>query len=331
LTGLSSGEHPATTPGKADTFLVSCIDPRLTDETAFTFAALGRSERYSELRIAGAALAAVDTSRPAWNATLWENLAASRQLHGIRKVTFLNHRDCGAMDLWAGRRLADDPAEELGRHAEVLNRAAEAVRARHPDLLVEIMLMDLDGGVRTLPCASCVPDGFRAAAVGPAAQRIAAASLGGGATLAPIAVDPPVADAAGFTELVRVRLGTGDALDPSAELSLLTEAVTRYGLTATAAHQVLETTAAGQGWVGDRGRVRDVAAFLRSRRDRAGQVGSQDVAQGARLYRRLAGARVTASEAARRAAAITEAEGLVPRPEGVPLFRSTRWFRQLTG
>ncbi|MEI6162317.1 MAG: hypothetical protein WCP77_20995, partial [Roseococcus sp.] len=86
------------TASKADTFLISCIDPRFTDDTTFRFAALGRTDRYSEMRIAGAALAVVDESRPNWQTALWENLAASIQLHGIRNVTLLNHADCGAMD-----------------------------------------------------------------------------------------------------------------------------------------------------------------------------------------------------------------------------------------
>ncbi|WP_431285191.1 hypothetical protein ACQW02_10500 [Humitalea sp. 24SJ18S-53] len=312
-------------PTKADTFLVSCIDPRLTDDTTHYFNALGRTDRYSEMRIAGAALAAIDTNRPAWNAAFWDNLAASRQMHGIRKVTFLNHRDCGAMTLWAGRSLAADPAEEFRQHTEVLNQAAEAVRARHPDLLVEIKLMDLDGSVRVLPCAACVPQGFRAEGFGPAAVSIAAASRGQGAEIAPVARDMAQADAAGFAELARVRAGA--PLDPSAELALLSEGVTRYGLTAQAAREALEAAGARRGVAGGRAGARDVAAFLTSRKDRAGKIGSQDVTQAATLYRRLAGPDVTMAEARRRATAMAESESLAPRAEGFWPFRSTRWFR----
>jgi hypothetical protein len=74
---LSATTTPPPTgpiPAKADTFLVSCIDPRLTDDTTFHFAALGRTDRYSEMRIAGAALALVDSNRPNWQSTVWENL-----------------------------------------------------------------------------------------------------------------------------------------------------------------------------------------------------------------------------------------------------------------
>ncbi len=314
-----------TVPSKADTFLVSCIDPRLTDDTTHYFNALGRTDRYSEMRIAGAALAAIDTNRPAWNTALWDNLAASRQLHGIRKVTFLNHRDCGAMHIWAGRRLSDDPAEEFRQHTEVLNLAAEAVRARHPDLLVEIKLMELDGSVRVLPCAACVPQGFRAEAFGPAAVSIAAASRGAGAEIAPSARAPTPVDAAGFAELARVRAGA--AMDPAAELALLSEGVTRYGLTAQAARQALEAAGLRQGATSARAGTRDVAAFLASRKDAAGQVGSRDVTQAAALYRRLAGPELTLADAQRRTAALAESASITPRAEGFWPFRSTRWFR----
>ncbi len=162
-----SGTSPTgPVPSKADTFLISCIDPRLADDTTFRFEALGRTNRYSEMRIAGAALAIVDDRNPRWQATLWENLAATRAMHGIRNVTLLNHRDCGAMNAWAGRRLADDPADELRVHTEVLNAAADAIRARHPDLLIEIKLMDLEGHVERPICRSCVPAGFRLGPVG---------------------------------------------------------------------------------------------------------------------------------------------------------------------
>ena len=316
---------PARTAG---TFLVSCIDPRLTDDTTFYFAALGRTDRYSEMRIAGAALAALEEHNAAWSRALFENLAASRQLHGIRKVTFLNHRDCGAMHLWAGRRLSDDPAEEQRVHADVLNRAAEAVRARQPDLLVEIQLMDLDGTVRVLPCAACVPRGFRAEAVDPAGRALAQATAGAGAVIQPVGPPAEARDPARFAELARLRAASA-APDPEADLALLTRGVGEYGLTADEAQQALAAAARAQGARVGRDADRDVAAFLRSRQDRHGRVTKEDVQQAGALYRRLAGLRVTADEAERHAARIAEMEGMAARPRGVWPFRSTSWLRRM--
>ena len=278
-------------PQKAETFLLACIDPRLITDSGLYFNAIGRGERYSEMRVAGAALALVDPSRAAWAATVWENLAASRQLHGVTRVTLLNHRDCGAMGQHLGRPFAD-AAEEEHLHSDVLARAAEAVRARHPDLLVETKLMELDGQVRLLPCATCAPRGPLVAE--------AVASPG----------------AAGFAELVRLRARDGTAGQPE----VLTEGVTRYGLTAAEVRQVLAAES------GAPPAEPDVAAFLRSRKDAQGRIGRQAVGEAAQLYRRLAGPRASRAEAQARTTAIASAEGLTPRPEGWPLFRSTRWF-----
>jgi hypothetical protein len=315
-------------PRKADAFVVSCIDPRLTDDVTFLMGALGREGRYSEMRIAGAALAAADGSRPAWSAALWENLAASRQLHGVRRVVFINHRDCGAMHLWAGRRLADDPADELRQHEAVLNRAAAAVRARHPDMTVEIKLMELDGSVRVLPCAACQPaPGFRAEAVeDPAARSIDAAATTGGAVIAPAAPLMPEADPRGFEELVRLRF-SGPPPDAEAELALLSEGVTRFGLAAEAARAALDAEARRRGLAGAAAAASEARAFLRAQADARGRVGRADAERAAMLYRRRSGRRETEAEATRRVAALIEAEGLAPRPEG--LLRSTTWHRRM--
>lgn len=327
----ATGGPAEPTPRKADAFVVSCIDPRLTDDVTYLMTALGRTDRYSEMRIAGAALAAVDEARPAWNAALWENLAASRQLHGVRKVVFINHRDCGAMHLWAGRRLADDPAEELRQHHAVLNRAAEAVRARHPDMSVEIKLMELDGSVGILPCAACAPaPGLRAEAVqDPAGGLVARAATGaaaGGAWIAPPRPAPAAPDPAGFAELVRLR-AEGGLPNAEAELALLTEGVTRYGLGAAEARGVLEAEARRRGVAAGGAGAREARVFLRSAADARGRVGRQDVSRAAALYRNLTGRQASQIEAERRIAALLEEEGLSPRRDGV--LRSTAWLRRM--
>lgn len=307
-----SGSSPAgPVPSRADTFLISCIDPRLADDTTFRFEALGRTDRYSEMRIAGAALAIVDDRNPGWQATFWENLAATRQMHGIRNVTLLNHRDCGAMNAWAGHRLADDPAEELRVHTEVLNAAADAIRARHPDLLIEIKLMDLTGHVERPPCRSCVPSGFRLGPMG----------ADGIPMLEPAEMAP--SGEARFTELARLRNRLGP-MQAEAELALLATGVNEAGLTAAQARQALEATRGGQPSASTV--ERDVVTYLRSRMDREGRVGPTEMQEAARLYRRLQGGAITPREADAQAARIAQGAGLRPRPHGFWPFRSTRWF-----
>ncbi|MDP3415589.1 hypothetical protein [Falsiroseomonas sp.] len=284
-------------PSKADAFVVSCIDPRLVDDVTFLMESVGRTDRYSEFRIAGAALAAVDPARPAWGQALWENLAASRQLHGVRKVVFVNHRDCGAMDLFAGRRLSLNRADELAQHQAVLDQAAAGVLSRHPDMQVELRLMELDGSSTLMPCAACAGGALRAEAV-----------------------PPP-----GFADLIRLHLRDGP-LAPEAERALLTEGVTRYGLTAEAARAALAAAAAARGEPTAAAAAREVLAYLRSRADTGNRVARTDVARGAALYRRLSPG-LPPAEAERRTAVLLEGAGLAPRPDG--LLRSTRWFNRM--
>ena len=298
--------HPnAAAPSVADTFVVSCIDPRFVEEPAQLLRTLGRTGRYSEMRIAGAALAAVNAAQPAWGAALWDNLAASRRLHGVRRVTFLNHRDCGAVNGWAGRKLSADPIDELQVHADLLNRAAAEVRRRHPDMEVEIALMDLDGAVQVLPCQHCAPQGLRAeTVVVPDARR----------------------DPGGFTELVRLRTAHGAQPDAAQERALLATGVREHGLTAEEARQIRARYGSTAGAAAER----DVAAYLATRADKRGRIGSVDVTAGARLYRRLSGNTLREQDARARTARIAAGAGLEPRAEGVWPFRSQGWFnRQL--
>lgn len=298
----------APPPTAADTFVVSCIDPRLVEEPAQLLNALGRAGRYSEMRIAGAALAAVNTAQPAWSTALWENLAASRRLHGVRRVTFLNHRDCGAVNAWAGRKLSVDPQEELRVHEDLLNRAAAEVRRRHPDMEVEIKLMDLDGSVQLVPCRHCAPQPLRAEAVD---------------------APPPGGNPDAFAELVRLRTAHGAQLDEAQERELLVAGVRDHGLTADAARQIRARQGGAAGMPGRAAAERDIAAYLASRADARGRIGRADVTAAARLYRRLAGGRLREVEAEARTARIASGAGLEPRAEGFWPFRSEGWFHRL--
>jgi hypothetical protein len=298
----------APDPSKADAFVLSCIDPRLVDDVTQLLATMGRTNRYSEMRIAGAALATVDEARPGWNTAVWENLAASRQLHGVRRVIIVNHRDCGAMNLWAGRNLAQDPAEEQRQHQAVMERAAAEVLRRHPDMAVELHLMALDGSTQRLPCSACqavATPGLRAEAVAPPPS--------------------PPAGAPAFVELVRLRLSAGLA-DAEAERHLLAEGVTHYGLTAAEARATLAKESTRHGATPSTA-ARQAIVFLRAQADERSRVSRRDVTQAAALYHGLAGQQGRRADAERAVARLMEVEGLAPRPEGV--LRTTTWYRRL--
>src|SRR5437762_10698372 len=51
---------------------------------------------------AGAAIGVVAEPFKDWHKAFWDNLATSIQLHNIKKVIAINHRDCGAAKIAYG-------------------------------------------------------------------------------------------------------------------------------------------------------------------------------------------------------------------------------------
>jgi hypothetical protein len=125
-----------------------------------------------------------------------------------------------------------------------------------------------------------------------------------------------------------VRLRAGEGLpDPEAELALLTEGVTRYGLAAAEARAMLEAEGRRRGVAGSGAGAREARVFLRSAADARGRVAREDAARAAVLYRNLTGRQARQGEAERRIAALLEEERLSPRPQG--WLRSTAWFQRM--
>jgi carbonic anhydrase len=138
--------------GAAETeiLLLSCMDYRLVDEVTRYMDSRGLTNKYDQVILAGAALGATTEKYPAWGQTFWEHLDVAMTLHKIKKVMVINHRDCGAFKVILGKDLAKDPTAETAIHAEVLQRLSGAIRQKHPNLEVELLLMALDGKVETI-------------------------------------------------------------------------------------------------------------------------------------------------------------------------------------
>ena len=77
-------------------------------------------------------------------------MAVARQLHRIKRVMVLDHRDCGAYRVFLGPDVASDPEKETAVHTAQLRALGTEIKARHPDLEVELLLMALDGSVEVI-------------------------------------------------------------------------------------------------------------------------------------------------------------------------------------
>ena len=88
--------------------VLACIDPRMQVPVIATSAG-GLIGKYSQFVIAGAAIGVVARAVQDWHKAFWENLAASIQLHKIKRVIAIDHRDCGAAKIAYGDDTAWSP------------------------------------------------------------------------------------------------------------------------------------------------------------------------------------------------------------------------------
>ncbi len=144
---------PARAAGAIDALLLSCMDYRLVDDVVRYMDGRGLTNRYDHVILAGASLGALTEKKPEWGAAFWDHVAIAKDLHRIKRVMVMDHRDCGAYKVFLGEDFGADPAKETAVHADNLRRLAAMIRERHPDLEVELLLMALDGGVESVPLA----------------------------------------------------------------------------------------------------------------------------------------------------------------------------------
>jgi hypothetical protein len=143
----------ANASGQAEVLLLSCMDFRLLDEIARYMDGRGLTNKYDHVILAGASLGALVDAKPEWGATFWNHVEVAKELHHIKKVMIIDHRDCGAYKVFIGPDTAKDRETETRFHTEQLRKLAAALTKRHSDLNVELLLMSLDGTVEpvTLP------------------------------------------------------------------------------------------------------------------------------------------------------------------------------------
>ena len=144
---LSAGVQAAS--GNYEAMVLSCIDPRFQDLVNKKQASDGLSGKYSAFTVAGASIGVVAPAFKEWSRTFWENLGASIQLHNIKKVIVVNHRDCGAAKIAYGEDKVANPAVETETHKEALLEFRRQLNEKFPAMGAQLSLMALDGTLET--------------------------------------------------------------------------------------------------------------------------------------------------------------------------------------
>lgn len=136
--------------GDVEILLLTCMDFRMIELMRQYMTSLWLYRKYDHIVLGGASLGGVTEKYPAWNQTFWDHLRLAIDMHGIRKVMVIDHRDCGAYRAITGEDLAQDPGREKLVHVWHMRLLARQIRERYPGLEIELLLMDLHGAVERI-------------------------------------------------------------------------------------------------------------------------------------------------------------------------------------
>jgi carbonic anhydrase len=133
--------------GNYEAMVLACIDPRMQEPVHRYLARRRLTGKFSQFVIAGAAIGVVAEPFKDWQKAFWDNLATSIQLHHIKSVIAIDHRDCGAAKIAYGAEKVANAKIETETHRAAMDEFRKQVGQRHPELKVEIGLMALNGKI----------------------------------------------------------------------------------------------------------------------------------------------------------------------------------------
>ncbi len=135
--------------GNYEAMVLACIDPRVQTPVHRHMARRKLTGKYSQFIVAGAAIGVVAPAFKDWHKTFWDNLEASIQLHRIKRVIAIDHRDCGAAKIAYGEAAVATKEAETETHRKALTEFRKQMGEKHPKLAVDLGLMALNGSVQT--------------------------------------------------------------------------------------------------------------------------------------------------------------------------------------
>src|SRR5580698_10252379 len=146
IVGLAALPLAAHAAADIEALAIMCIDYRLVDDAVHFFDdKRDLRKQYDLVALAGASLAAVAPAFPSSGAAFWDHVAIARQLHNIKRVVVLDHRQCGAYRVQFGSQFAAGGAAELEQHRGVMALTKAEFERRKIGLGLEFHLMALDG------------------------------------------------------------------------------------------------------------------------------------------------------------------------------------------
>lgn len=133
-----------------DSMLLTCIDPRFVTTVNGWMDTQHLKGQYSQFAIAGASIGVVAPAFAGWAPAFWDNLGASMQLHKIKRVMVVNHRDCGAAKIAYGADAVASRDAETALHRKVFAEFKAQLAQKQPSMGIAGGLIGLDGTLESL-------------------------------------------------------------------------------------------------------------------------------------------------------------------------------------
>ena len=115
---------------KYQALVLSCIDPRFQPIVFNYLKKRKLNGKYSSFTIAGSAIGVTAPKFKKWHKTFWDNLETSINLHKIKKLIVINHRDCGAAKIINGKKKFDS-----------FNEIKKTLKKKHKKLKIEMFFI----------------------------------------------------------------------------------------------------------------------------------------------------------------------------------------------
>ena len=131
------------TKGKASVLVLSCIDPRYTNDLAWNLT--HRQDLHADydlISLAGASLGVFHSD--AWKSVFLEHIDLALKLHGISEVWVYDHLDCGMYKATFNMKTDDDDAPHLTQ----LKELKELLFTSYPKLKFKGHIISIEGHIK---------------------------------------------------------------------------------------------------------------------------------------------------------------------------------------
>ena len=127
---------------KYEAMELSCIDPRFQKPVHKYLNNKKLTGKFSAFTIAGGSIGVTNEKFIKWHSTFWENLEASINLHKIKKLIVINHKDCGAAKIVNGNKKFSSSIENK-IHKTSFARLKKSLKKKFPKIKVSFKIMSI--------------------------------------------------------------------------------------------------------------------------------------------------------------------------------------------